>query len=84
MKKFQIFLLSSLLFAGCSNKKEVATKREVKTGYVDSVWIKKPGEISTLQFDPIYFFRTTEGKIHQSRVPVKIGDSCVYIFYTQK
>lgn len=80
MKALKIFIFS-ILIAGCQSKGETNVKKIVKIGYVDSIWVKKPGEINTLQFDPVYFFRTTEGKIHQSRVPVKIGDSCVYIFY---
>jgi hypothetical protein len=84
MKWIWPFLLFSLLFVGCSNKKGAPLKREVKTGYVDSVWKKDPGEMNTLQFDPVYFFRTTEGKTHRSRVPVSIGDSFIYVFYTHK
>lgn len=77
-------ILFLLLIVGCSQKEDPEYKRTIVVCYVDSVWVKKPGEINTLQFDPVYFFRTTEGNIHQSRSEVRVGDSCVYYFHTRK
>jgi hypothetical protein len=75
------FLFVVLLLVGCSRGNP---KRIIEHTYVDSVWIKGSGEINTLQFDPIYFFRTSNGGIHQSRKKVRVGDSCILIFTTAK
>jgi len=68
-----------LLMKSCRNRTEVASE-EKKIVYVDSVWVKGPGQINTMQVDPVYFSRTTEGNIHQSRSKVQVGDSFVYIY----
>lgn len=75
-------LISIFFLAGCSKSPQMG--RRIEKSRVDSVWTKGPGEINSLQVDPIYFFRTSEGRIHQSRLPVRIGDSCVYIFHLNK
>ena len=67
-----------LLFSSC--RKSTKVEEERKVVYVDSVWVKGPGQINTMQVDPIYFARTTEGNIHQTRSKVQIGDSFVYIY----
>jgi len=71
----------SLLFLmnSCRNSTK-PIEEERKVVYMDSVWIKGPGQINTLQTDPIYFARTTEGNIHQFRSRIQIGDSLVYIY----
>lgn len=74
-------LVALLLTAeGCSRKNTVDFSETREISRVDSVWVKRPGEINTMQVDFIYFFRTTKGEVHQSRVPVHVGDSLIYIF----
>jgi hypothetical protein len=70
----------SLLLLFNSYRKSTSVEEERKVVYVDSVWVKGPGQINTMQVDPIYFARTTEGNVHQSRSKVQIGDSFVYIY----
>ena len=72
-----------LLFKSC-RKSAGSITEERKVVYVDSVWIKGPGQINTMQVDPIYFARTTEGNVHQSRSRINVGDSFVYIYRKMK
>lgn len=72
-----------MLMRSCRSSAKPITE-ERKIVYVDSVWVKGPGQINTLQMDPIYFARTTEGDIHQSRSKIQVGDSFVYIYRKMK
>ena len=76
-----VFCGTSLLMMMKSCRTSVKSlPEETKVVYVDSVWIKGPGQVNTMQVDPIYFARTTEGNIHQSRSRINVGDSFVYIY----
>ena len=75
--------ISFLMMAESCGRREVSSE-EKKVVYVDSVWVKRPGQINTMQVDPIYFARTTEGNIHQSRSRINVGDSFVYIYRKMK
>ena len=68
----------------CSHQNSEEFEETKKTLYVDSVWVKGPGEINTMQVDPIYFVRTSDGQVHQSRVKIEVGDSFIYIFRKKK
>ena len=69
---------------GCSNSISEEFEETRKVLYVDSVWIKGPGQINTMQVDPIYFARTSDGQVHQSRGKIEVGDSFIYIFRRKK
>ena len=69
---------------GCSYQSSEEFEETRKVLYVDSVWIKGPGEINTMQLDPIYFARTSDGRVHQSRGKIEVGDSFIYIFRRKK
>jgi hypothetical protein len=76
--------ISLLMLMGSCGKSSNPIAEERKSVYVDSVWVKGPGQINTLQMDPIYFARTTEGNIHQSRSRIQVGDSFIYIYRKMK
>lgn len=65
--------------SGCYPSRTLETEREIKILYVDSVWRKGPGEINTMQIDPVYFSRTSDGRIHRTRKKIKIGDPFICI-----
>lgn len=69
---------------GCSYSNSEEFEETRKVLYVDSVWVKGPGEVNTMQLDPVYFARTSDGKIHQSRGKIEVGDSFIYIFRRKK
>lgn len=48
---------------------------------VDSIVVKKPGEIHTLQFDNIYEIHTNDGGVFKTRHKYKVGDSIQYFYY---
>lgn len=76
-----MLLIATVLLVGtCQRQKPVFLAEDNLAFYVDSVWSKSPGEISTLQIDRIYFGRTTDGVIHSSRSEISVGDSFVYIY----
>lgn len=76
-----MLLIATVLLVGtCQRQKPVFLAEDNLVFYVDSVWSKSPGEISTLQIDRIYFGRTTDGVIHSSRSEISVGDSFVYIY----
>jgi len=68
------------LIKTCRTTKRSISEETRVTFYVDSVWSKDPGEVNTLQVDPIYFGRTTDGEVHASRSRISIGDSFVYVY----
>ena len=63
-----VFVVINL--TGCSNP-QTQFEKHVTTTTVDSVWIKKPGEINTLQFDPVYCAKTKDSGIISSRTDRK-------------
>lgn len=69
---------------GCSYPSSEEFEETRKVLYVDSVWVKGPGQINTMQVDPIYFARTSDGQVHQSRGKIEVGDSFIYIFRRKK
>lgn len=72
--------LSLLVLSKIRQNSSKPISEERKIVYVDSVWTKGPGEIHSMQTDIIYFARTTEGQVHQSRSRINVGDSFVYIY----
>lgn len=48
---------------------------------IDSVELKKPGEIHTLQFDNVYEIYTNDGNSFKTRRKYRVGDSIQYIYY---
>jgi hypothetical protein len=48
------------------------------------VWVKKPGEINTMQVDYIYFAKTKEGKEVSSRNTIRVGDTLTFIYNKYK
>ena len=55
------------------------------TSTIDSVWVKKPGELNTLQIETIYFGRTKDSVIHiRKHVPFIVGEKVEYIFKQTK
>lgn len=76
-----MLLITTVLLVGtCQRQNPLFPPDDNLVFYVDSVWSKSPGEISTLQIDRIYFGRTTDGVIHSSRSEISVGDSFVYIY----
>lgn len=73
-----------LIANGCSHPNPEGFEEIRKVLYVDSVWEKGPGQINTMQVDPIYFARTSDGRVHQSRGKIEVGDSFIYIFRKKK
>jgi hypothetical protein len=80
-------LLLVILIVGMVIIKSEHTRPEVKYQRwitVDSVVVKKPGEIHTLQFDNIYEIHTNDGGVFKTRRKYKVGDSIQYIYYNSK
>jgi hypothetical protein len=76
-----VFVVINL--TGCSNP-QTQFEKHVTTTTVDSVWIKKPGEINTLQFDPVYYAKTKDSGVISSRTEFHVGDTIKRIRYTHK
>jgi hypothetical protein len=76
-----VFVVINL--TGCSNP-QTQFEKHVTTTTVDSVWIKKPGEINTLQFDPVYCAKTKDSGVISSRTEFHVGDTIKRIRYTHK
>jgi hypothetical protein len=68
---------------GCSNP-QTKFEKNVTTTTVDSVWFKKPGEINTLQFDPVYYAKTKDSVVISGRTEFHVGDTIKKIKYTHK
>jgi hypothetical protein len=68
---------------GCSNPQKQFEKH-LTTTTVDSVWFKKPGEINTLQFDPVYYAKTKDSVVISGRTEFHVGDTIKRIRYTHK
>lgn len=81
---FLILGILCLTAKSCSYPSSEEFEETRKVLYVDSVWVKGPGEINTMQLDPIYFARTSDGEVHQSRGKIEVGDSFIYIFRRKK
>jgi hypothetical protein len=76
-----VFVVITL--SGCS-KPQTQFEKHVTTTTVDSVWVKKPGEINTLQFDPVYYAKTKDSGVISGRTEFHVGDTIKRIRYTQK
>ena len=76
-----VFVVINL--TSCSNP-QTQFEKHVTTTTVDSVWIKKPGEINTLQFDPVYYAKTKDCGIISGRTEFHVGDTIKKIRYTHK
>jgi hypothetical protein len=76
-----VFVVINLI--GCSNP-QTQFEKHVTTTIVDSVWVKKPGEINTLQFDPVYYAKTKDSGVISGRTEFHVGDTIKRIRYTQK
>ena len=76
-----VFVVINL--TGCSNP-QTQFEKHVTTTTVDSVWIKKPGEINTLQFDPVYCAKTKDSGIISGITEFHVGDTIKRIRYTHK
>lgn len=63
------------------NKSQVKFEKHVTTTTVDSVWFKKPGEINTLQFDPVYYAKTKDSGVISGRTEFHVGDTIKRIRY---
>lgn len=72
-----------ITLSGCSNP-QTQFEKHVTTTTVDSVWVKKPGEINTLQFDPVYYAKTKDSGIISGRTEFHVGDTIKRIRYIQK
>lgn len=74
-----IFVVMTL--ASCKPKNSV---EHVTLTTVDSTWMKKPGQIHTLQFDPVYYARTKDSSVISGRHSFNVGDTIKKIkkFYT--
>ena len=76
-----VFVVINL--TGCSNP-QTQFEKHVTTTTVDSVWVKKPGEINTLQFDPVYYAKTKDSGVISGRTEFHVGDTIKRIRYTHK
>ena len=65
---------------GCSNPL-TQFEKHLTTTTVDSVWFKKPGEINTLQFDPVYYAKTKDSGMISGRTEFHVGDTIKRIRY---
>ncbi len=73
-----VFVVITL--SGCS-KSQTKFEKHVTTTTVDSVWFKKPGEINTLQFDPVYYAKTKDSGVISGRTEFHVGDTIKRIRY---
>ena len=73
-----VFVVITL--SGCSNP-QTKFEKHITTTTVDSVWFKKPGEINTLQFDPVYYAKTKDSGVISGRTEFHIGDTIKQIRY---
>jgi hypothetical protein len=80
---FVIMVCVVMTLSGCSNP-QTQFEKHVTTTTVDSVWVKKPGEINTLQFDPVYYAKTKDSGVISGRTEFHVGDTIKRIRYTQK
>ena len=76
-----VFVVINLI--GCNNP-QTQFEKHVITTTVDSVWVKKPGEINTLQFDPVYYAKTKDSGVISGRTEFHVGDTIKRIRYIQK
>lgn len=74
-----VFVVITL--SGCNNP-QTQFEKHVTTTTVDSVWVRKPGEINTLQFDPVYYAKTKDSGVISSRTEFHVGDTIKRIRYT--
>ena len=74
-----VFVVMAL--TGCNNP-QTQFEKHVTTTTVDSVWVRKPGEINTLQFDPVYYAKTKDSGVISGRTEFHVGDTIKRIRYT--
>lgn len=74
-----VFVVITL--SGCNNL-QTQFEKHVTITTVDSVWVRKPGEINTLQFDPVYYAKTKDSGVISSRTEFHVGDTIKRIRYT--
>ncbi len=74
-----VFVVITL--SGCNNP-QTQFEKHVTTTTVDSVWVRKPNEINTLQFDPVYYAKTKDSGVISSRTEFHVGDTIKRIRYT--
>jgi hypothetical protein len=79
-----IFLVLSILFLYSCGETTKPIQSDTIKAVVDSVWVKKPGEINTMQVDYIYFAKTKEGKEVSSRNTIRVGDTLTFIYNKYK
>ena len=73
-----IFVAVSL--SSCTNNVKVKSV-DTQCLVVDSIWVKKPGEIHTMQTDYRYFARLTNGDEIIVNSFTKVGDTVNFVFY---
>ena len=83
MRKITFLGLCSLFLYSCGKTTKPIQSDTIKA-VVDSVWVKKPGEINTMQVDYIYFAKTKEGKEVSSRNTIRVGDTLTFIYNKYK
>ena len=83
MKKIIYTVLFSLFLYSCGETTKPTHSDTVKV-VVDSVWVKQPGEINTMQVDYIYFAKTQDGKEVSSRNTIRVGDTLTFIYNNYK
>jgi hypothetical protein len=76
----KIYLFFIILFVYSCNKSTKSAHFDTVNIVVDSVWVKKPGEINTMQVDYIYFARFKNGKTVSSRNSIRAGDTLKFIY----
>lgn len=74
----------SILFVYSCNKSTKSLHFDTVNVVVDSVWVKQPGEINTMQVDYIYFAKVKNGKTVSSRNKIKVGDTLKFIYIDGK
>ena len=75
-----MMIFVALTFTSCQNNTRVKSV-DTETLIIDSIWVKKPGEINTMQTDYRYFARLTNGKEIMVNSFTKVGDTVHFVFY---
>jgi hypothetical protein len=76
----KIYLFFIIFFVYSCNKSTKSVHFDTVNIVVDSVWVKKPGEINTMQVDYIYFARLKNGKTVSSRNSIRTGETLKFIY----
>ena len=75
-----MMIVVALTLTSCQNNTRVKSV-DTETLIIDSIWVKKPGEINTMQTDYRYFARLTNGKEIMVNSFTKVGDTVHFVFY---